>query len=373
VSSETVTFPAEVLDEIDETVEHVNAQHADTVLFVARHADGRPEGPQRATSAEILGIDPGGIDFEVVDAGGPRAVRFEFPEPTADPVVAQGHVYGLLASARADAGDAEPLTSLERDLAGMDHIRTFPARFLGRRPLSPHLVEVRLGGLEGFAPLGPDTFLYTMVRTDGQGIAADFSIQDLSAQTPGDELVRGAYYTLREWHPESGELVLWVVLHGDGDGPGDGVAGWLERAEPGDPLVLWGPREAYAPAPDATDFLLVADETGLAAVAVIIEGLAPTARAIAILEVDSIDHAPPMPEHPGLTVRWIERGDVEPGRHPGLVEAVAEVDLGYGRGWEAFGGAESRQITKVRKLLRRERGLPAAQVSMTGYWRLENP
>ena len=46
-----------------------------------------------------------------------------------------------------------------------------------------------------------------------------------------------------------------------------------QRARPGDPVALWGPRTAYAP-PAGTDwYLLVADETGLPAVAAILESL----------------------------------------------------------------------------------------------------
>jgi NADPH-dependent ferric siderophore reductase len=52
---------------------------------------------------------------------------------------------------------------------------------------------------------------------------------------------------------------------------------------------------------------------------------------------------------------------------------VRDLDLGDAGGteWWAFGGAESRQITAVRKHLRQEVGWPAERVSMTGYWRRE--
>jgi NADPH-dependent ferric siderophore reductase len=371
VVSETATFPAEVLDEIDETVEHVNAQHPDAVVLLACHLDGHPTGETRPVDAEITGVDPAGVDFSVLDSSGWRTIRLAFPEPVSDPAAVQAHVFGVLLEARAAVGDTVPLTSLERDLSASTELSTHPARVLSRRELTPHLLEVRLGGLEGFAPLGPDTFVYTMVRSDRGAFASDYSIDDFTARgtEDGPPVVRGAYYTVRGWDPAAAEMVLWVVRHGDGDG----VATWLAQATEGDPVLLWGPRQAYDPPADAGRHLLVADETGLAAVARIVEGLAPDARAVAVLEVGSLDDAPPMPAHPGLTIEWIERGGIEPGRHGGLYDAVSAVDLGDGRGWAAFGGAESRQVTRVRKLLRHERGLSAGQVSMTGYWRLENP
>ena len=51
-----------------------------------------------------------------------------------------------------------------------------------------------------------------------------------------------------------------------------------------------------------------------------------------------------------------------------LVDAVRELDLDPA-GAYAWGGGESRAMTAVRTLLRRERGWTRQQVSLVAYWR----
>jgi NADPH-dependent ferric siderophore reductase len=62
------------------------------------------------------------------------------------------------------------------------------------------------------------------------------------------------------------------------------------------------------------------------------------------------------------------RNGRDPGTGSELVDTVVALELD-GDGWWAFGGAESRQATAVRRHLRRDLGWPAERVSMTGYWR----
>ncbi len=79
-----------------------------------------------------------------------------------------------------------------------------------------------------------------------------------------------------------------------------------------------------------------------------------------------------MPEHPNLRTVWVDRGDDAPGTVNRLLDtARAEVDAVRVVPGAAFGAAESRQISAIRRYLRSEVGLAAAVVSMTGYWRLD--
>ncbi|HEX2575445.1 MAG TPA: siderophore-interacting protein [Aquihabitans sp.] len=231
------------------------------------------------------------------------------------------------------------------------------------RPLVPGLLEVELQGLDGLVPVAPDTFAYVMVDVTGGTIDPAFTIEDFMAQD-GRGPIAGAYYTLRRRDPESGVVTLWAVVH---DHPGS-VGAWLRAAGPGDPVVVWGPRPGFVPPPRASSILLVADETGLAAVAAIVESLPDDVDVVARLEVADRAAAPPMPRHPGLDLRWVRRAG-EPGTGDELLDEVAALDIGDVGRWAAFGGAESRQVTRIRRLLRHERGLPAERVLMTGYWR----
>lgn len=231
------------------------------------------------------------------------------------------------------------------------------------RALTPALLEVEVDGLDDMEQVAPDTFVYVMVAVDGTSIDPGFTIQDFQDQREGGP-VRGAYYTIRRRDPATGVVTFWVVLH---DHPG-GVGGWLRAAHPGDQVVGWGPRPGFTPAPDAEAVLLVADETGWAAAAAIIESLPPDVEVVALIEAGDPASVPPMPGHPHLDRRVVERSG-EPGTGDELLDAVAALDLGDPARWCAFGGAESRQVSRVRRLVRRERGLAADRVLMTGYWR----
>src|SRR5690606_33843997 len=127
------------------------------------------------------------------------------------------------------------------------------------------------GDLTTFAPVGPDSFLSVLLPPPGRDeltIDASFTWEQWAAM---DELERpvGAYYTVRHWRPERAEIDMLVVLHGDEGN----VSPWALRAQPGDRVALWGPRTMWEP-PDAPDwYLLVADDTGLPAVAGILEQL----------------------------------------------------------------------------------------------------
>jgi len=62
-------------------VEHLNDDHADDLLAVARAFGGRPD----ATSARAERIDGNGIDVVLATPGGPARARIGFIEPVTDP------------------------------------------------------------------------------------------------------------------------------------------------------------------------------------------------------------------------------------------------------------------------------------------------
>jgi NADPH-dependent ferric siderophore reductase len=76
-----------------------------------------------------------------------------------------------------------------------------------------------------------------------------------------------------------------------------------------------------------------------------------------------------MPGHPGLGIVWVDRGGGEPGVTNRLLAAVRDiVEVAPDA---AFGAAELRQISAVRRHLREVHGVPPDRMSMTGYWRRE--
>ncbi len=248
-------------------------------------------------------------------------------------------------------------------------IPTFHTSVLAVSPLNDRLVEVDLGGgLDEFTSLGGDQFFYMMMpRPGGEPIPAGYTMADYMGQV-AEERPLGAYYTVRRWDAERRRITIWVVAHGHDAGAGH----WFERCRVGDRVLIWGPRHSFSPPVDARRQLFVADETGLAAVVALLEETPVGRPSTVILETTDEQHTIDLSGFPDATVRWLFRGGDDAGTGDALLRAVRDLDHDpdVGRaGLVAFGAAESRQISAVRRHLRHAVGMPAASVFMTGYWR----
>ena len=209
-------------------VEHVNEDHADALLLVAREIGGHPD----AEAAVAVGLDSRGIDLTIPPDNTP--VRVAFREPALDLAEAQTQMLRLVALARGRSG-SEVLTALERQVAERAAIRTFITRVTAVEQLAPELVQVTCGGgdLRTFAQLGPDQFVYVLAPPAGRSeltIDASFSWSAYEAMPEAERPV-GAYYTVRRWRPDVAEIDLVVVTHGD-DGEGSRWAATRHDREP---------------------------------------------------------------------------------------------------------------------------------------------
>ena len=260
-------------------------------------------------------------------------------------------------------------------MAEIARIRTFLTRVSAVEDVHPHLRQITFAGgdLTTFEPIGPDTFCYLLLPPPGRdelGIDQSFTWEQHSQMT-SDEQPVGVYYTVRRWRPEAAELDMLCVLHGDGDGEGGPASGWAARAERGDPVALWGPRTAYHPPPETDWLLLAADETGLPAVAAILEQLPDAVPAIVLAEVaDRFEHQP-LPTSPTIDITWLHRDGAPPGTTTLLADAVRRLAWLGGRPY-VWGGGESRAMTAIRGHVRHEIGLEQASVSLVAYWRRDN-
>lgn len=206
-------------------------------------------------------------------------------------------------------------------------------------------------------------------------------------------------YTVRAARPEVAEVDVDLVLHGDSGS----ASRWAATGSVGDQLVLVGPNARYAgvtaaaawrPPMDVEQLLIGADETGVPAVSVILAGLPPTARGVAVLEVPMPADRIPL-DHPlGVRIDWrvrkggpgvaLEAGvraaaaslcspPVTQGDDPGL----STVDL-----WEvpefspshsaiyAWLAGEAGTVARLRRHLVRDLAVDRASVAFMGYWRL---
>jgi NADPH-dependent ferric siderophore reductase len=184
---------------------------------------------------------------------------------------------------------------------------------------------------------------------------------------PVEDQPVGAYYTLRNWRPEEAELDIWMVLHDDLNHVGP-ASSWAARAAVGDPLALWGPRTVFHP-PEGTDrLLLLADETGLPAVAGILDWLPEGMPATVLAEVANESDRQELPDRGEVDVTWLHRDDAPAGTTTLLADAVRAMPDFEGVPY-VFGGGETKSMTAVRRHVRDERGLEREAVALIAYWR----
>ena len=245
-------------------------------------------------------------------------------------------------------------------------IRIFKATVVASERLNPHFQRVTLGGgdLAEFESISPDQFIYVFVPRPGEDdprVEHGFSWDEWRA-APEPERQVGRYYTVRRHDRDKGELTLDFVLHGDGP-----LTSWANRAAPGERVAIWGPRKGFDPPAGVSNFLLFADETGLPALAAIVESLPADATARAFVEVPDLTAIQNIGGSDGVEWTWLARDGATSGETDLLAEAVMSAPLPEAP-FYAWGGGEFRAMNTLRKHLRAA-GITAADMSIIAYWR----
>jgi len=261
-------------------------------------------------------------------------------------------------------------TTPARPRRGPVPLKTYRTRVRRSERLTPRMHRVTIGGddLDGFVSAAADQFITLILPRPGQERPAidpgTFTWEQFRAM-PEDIRPIARNYTARRHRPEVAEIDVDFVIHGDG-GP---ASNWALAAQPGDHLAIWGPRMAYDPPQGTAWQLLCADETGLPAVAAILEDLAPGERAIAFIEIVDAAEEQPLPSAGEVTVTWLHRNGVAAGESDLLIDAVRGATFPSGVAY-AWGGGERRLMATVRKHLQEERGIPTGAISFINYWRM---
>lgn len=236
------------------------------------------------------------------------------------------------------------------------------AEVIGTRRLTPGMLRVTLGGdgLRAFTSTGVgDEYVHVLFPRPGEDEPA--LPADGESWLGEDDAAPGRHYTVRDHRAAVGEIDLDVVVH-----EGGVACAWALAAGPGDVVGVSAPRGLYDPPAGTTVRFLLADETGLPAVARLIEQAPPGIRTRAVVEVADRSHQLTI-DHGGDTeLTWVRAGNGRsPSRLPELVRTLELPDDGSGYVWVA---GETKALREVRKHLRRERGLPAMAYRVVGYW-----
>ncbi|AKU17745.1 siderophore-interacting protein [Luteipulveratus mongoliensis] len=230
-----------------------------------------------------------------------------------------------------------------------------PLTVMRTERITDHLVRVVLGG-PGFAEFAPNEFTDMYVK--------------LALIADGEEVVRT--YTVRAVDPQRRELSIDFVVHGE-----EGVAGrWAAEAQPGDEIGVRGPGGAYRPATDADWHLLAGDESAIPAIAAALESLPADAVGYAFIEVADAGEEIALAAPAGVRLTWVHRGgaagevpDDQAGVNSPLVQAVRDAAWLPGEPHVFIHGEAQTVMHGLRGYIRKERGVPAARASISGYWR----
>lgn len=221
---------------------------------------------------------------------------------------------------------------------------------VGRELRSPRMTRLRLRG--------PD--LVDLRHLPGQDLMLAVPTGDTGPD--GTAVTVNRRYTIRALDPVAGTVDLDAVDHGDGPG-----ARWIAAAGPGDRIACFGPRGKIVASPTADWHLFVGDESGLPAIAVMLEGLPADAAAVALVEVADTREEQAIATPPATEIHWLHRRGDAPGTPERLVRALRAVTFPAGDG-HAYLAAELGVVGALRDVLV-ERGFTPDAISPKAYWR----
>uniref|UniRef100_UPI001BD9F529 siderophore-interacting protein n=1 Tax=Acrocarpospora catenulata TaxID=2836182 RepID=UPI001BD9F529 len=214
-----------------------------------------------------------------------------------------------------------------------DNAELITLQVLRRERLSPHFARVTLGGeeLRRFTPMGFDQWFRLFIPVgDGATLARVPArlttmsyLKFLTVSKATRPVLRN--YSVRAYRPHGPELDIDFVLHGS---PSDGTAGpaatWAQSCAPGDLVALLDEGIGFNPDPSLTHVRLIADETGLPAMAGILASLPPDTRGHALIELPDQADRQDLTAPPGVQIDWLIRPS---GTTPGTLALHTALEL----------------------------------------------
>lgn len=283
-----------------------------------------------------------------------------------------------------------PIKPRDPHILRLDVVRT--------QQISPNFQRVTLGGadLDRFEAMGRDQWFRLFLPQDPatppnlpSSPGVRWWPQVLRMHESERPYVRN--YTVAAFRPDERELDVDFVLH---DAPHDGQArdagevataetgrasfipsgssvgvasDWASDATPGRPVGLLDQGVMWNPPADTAHVLVVADETGLPAVAGIARDLAPGTTGLIVVELPTLADARELGAPDGVEVRWVSREATDAAAGT-LALATASAAPLPTTGVYGFVVGEQALVTGLRRALV-ARGVPKSHITFCGYWR----
>jgi NADPH-dependent ferric siderophore reductase len=231
--------------------------------------------------------------------------------------------------------------------------------------LSPNLRRVTLGGpdLDGFLSLAPDDHVKLFFFPAGTTPFKPVKGPDGPIWPTGVDRPPMRDFTPRRFDDKAQELDIEFVLHGEGP-----ATQWAAGVRPGATLLIGGPRGSAVVPPRADGYLLVADESGLPAMARWLESMPAATPVTAIVEVADERHEIALHTAATLSLTWVHRNGREPGDAPLLLAALERLARPSGD-FFAWAACESAQSRAIRRFLEGDYRLVADSLRTVGYWK----
>ncbi|MBS9478452.1 siderophore-interacting protein [Ancylobacter radicis] len=233
------------------------------------------------------------------------------------------------------------------------------------QPLTPRMKRVVFHGEDLARYDRPDQLHCRLIFQPKPAKALQWPVLDDRGHVvwPDGQKLPTRVYTIRHIDAAAGELTVDFALH---ERPGPATR-WAMAAEPGDIVGILGP--AANGAKPARFYVLAGDETGLPAIARLLEQMEPTACGVAFIEVDTPADEVPLMRPASVDLRWLHRGGAPAGTTSLLPDAIRSVswpeDLSRAFFW---GGCEHKAFRQIHRHLRHEVGLPAERQTLYSHW-----
>ncbi|MGW1818744.1 siderophore-interacting protein [Streptomyces sp. NPDC002125] len=257
------------------------------------------------------------------------------------------------------------------------HPGLFRGEVVRSERFSPSIQRVTITGanLADFPWLGYDHWFRLFLRLPHQ---ADFVLPELSGSRwwdpyyaiPQEVRPHCANYTVAGFRPKAAEMDIDFVVHCGPEGEPEGAAAiWACAAGSGDPVAVLDQGLIFDRPDDASEVLVVADESGLPSTAGILRSLPRDTTGRVIQEIPLAEDRRPLDAPAGVSVTWVVRDDATAVPGAAALEELRRHDTVDEAGY-AFVVGESTLATEGRRHLVRA-GLPKDRITFSGFWKSE--
>ena len=224
-------------------------------------------------------------------------------------------------------------------------------------PVTPRVRRIVFGGenLEGFSSPRPGAHIKLLFGTDPNG-----------STEPKKMRSQMRTYTPRCFNPDTNELTVEFVLHGDGL-----ASTWAAQTKVGDTLTIAGPGGGMDIPDTLKNIVMLVDESAIPAAGTVLEALPASCKPVVICEVDNAHEQRSLSSSFGVKPIWLFRQEqsASPGQLlenylPNVLANIKDFDDPFW--WIA---CEANAMRRMRSQLLTQHGVSKDQLVSRGYWK----